>query len=291
MAGNRKDSKGRVLRKGEYERVDGRYYYVYTDAAGKRAYIYAKDLKELRRLKQETERDLADGICNASGKITLNQLFRMSMELKHNLRQSTIANYNRMWQSNVQLSAIGNKKISELKKIHIMGFYNDCAKLGRKRNTIKLLHNLIFSALELAVDSDFIRKNPAKGAMQAFKKDAEEKIPLSGDEVKELLNFCRQSNTYSIYHPFITIAIGTCLRCGEITGLTWNDIDMKHRTISINHQMTYKNYGEGCRFYISEPKTGAGKRVIPMTQAVYQAFIEVKEQDMLLGRRSKAEID
>ncbi len=28
-----------------------------------------------------------------------------------------------------------------------------------------------------------------------------------------------------------------------------------------------------------------------MSQAVYQAFIDVKEQNMLLGRRSKAEID
>lgn len=145
--------------------------------------------------------------------------------------------------------------------------------------------------MELAVDSDFIRKNPAKGAMQLIKKDAEEKIPLSGNEVREMIRFCEQSQSYSAYVPFITIALGTCLRCGEITGLTWNDINMKRRTISINHQLIYKNYGDGCKFYISEPKTDAGSRVIPMSQAVYQAFIEVKEQNMLLGRRSTVEID
>lgn len=291
MADNRKDSRGRVLRKGEYERKDGRYYYVYTDVTGKRAYVYAKDLKELRKLKQEAERDLADGICNASGKMTLNQLFNMHMELKHDIRQSTAENYKRMWRSSVEASAIGRKKICELKKVHIMGFYHDCAKSGKKRNTVKLLHNLIYSALELAADSDFIRKNPAKGAMQFFKRDAEVKVPLSETDIKNLMEFCVHSRVYCEYVPFLTIAIGTCLRCGELTGLTWNDIDMKRRIISINHQLVYKNYGEGCRFYISEPKTEAGKRVIPMPEAVYQAFVRIKEQNMLSGRRSTAQID
>lgn len=51
MAGNRKDSKGRVLRKGEYERVDGRYYYVYTDAAGKRGVHLCKRFKGIAQVK------------------------------------------------------------------------------------------------------------------------------------------------------------------------------------------------------------------------------------------------
>lgn len=291
MAANRKDSKGRVLRKGEQERSDGRYHYVYIDATGKKSYVYAKNLKELRELEKEVERDLADGISNANSKITLNQLFQMHMELKNDLRATTRENYIKMWKSNVESSAIGRKKISELKKVHIKGFYNDCIKAGQKRNTIKLLHNLIFSSLELAVDSDFIRKNPAKKAMDSIKTDAKEKVPLSAREVSSVMEFCSASNTYAQHVPFMTVAIGTCLRCGEITGLTWNDIDMSRRTITIDHQLIYKNLGDGCKFYISKPKTDAGKRVIPMTNAVYQAFIDIKEQYMLSGRRSKAEID
>lgn len=44
----RKDSKGRVLRKGEDERKDGRYQYRYTTYKGKRGYVYAETLQELR---------------------------------------------------------------------------------------------------------------------------------------------------------------------------------------------------------------------------------------------------
>lgn len=49
MANNRKDDRGRVLRKGEIQRTsDKRYMYTYTDPLGRRKYIYANDLAELR---------------------------------------------------------------------------------------------------------------------------------------------------------------------------------------------------------------------------------------------------
>lgn len=49
MATSRKDSKGRVLRKGEsYRKTDGRYQYAYTDIYGQRRFLYAKDLAKLR---------------------------------------------------------------------------------------------------------------------------------------------------------------------------------------------------------------------------------------------------
>ena len=40
----RKDKRGRVLEKGEYQRKDGTYSYSYTDYTGKRHSFYAPDL-------------------------------------------------------------------------------------------------------------------------------------------------------------------------------------------------------------------------------------------------------
>mgnify|MGYP001049574778 CR=1 FL=1 len=188
-------------------------------------------MPELREKEQELQKDILDGIDTTSGKITLNQLFKMHMELKNDLRAATRENYNR------------------------------------------------------------IRKNLAKGAMENIKQDAGEKIPLSGDEIKRLMDFCINSGIYFVHVPFLTIAIGTCLRCGEITGLTWSDINMKKRTISVNHQLIYKNFGDGCKFHVSEPKTDAGKRIIPMTETVHRAFVELRKQNLVLGRRSDAEVD
>lgn len=53
MSMSRKDSKGRVLRKGESQRKnDGRYIYQYTDSTGKRRVVYSNDLLELRERKR-----------------------------------------------------------------------------------------------------------------------------------------------------------------------------------------------------------------------------------------------
>lgn len=287
---NRKDSNGKKLNEGEYERKDKRYYYVYTNIKGKKCYVYAKTLAELRKKEEQIEKDKFDGIDTSAGKITLNRLFEMNMELKNEIKATTKTNYMNMWRSNVETATIGNKKISELKQLHIKAFYNDCSKNGLKRNTIKLLHNLIFSSLELAVDSDMIRKNPAKDCMKNLKADAEEKKPLTEEEVQKLINFCNNS-CYNVHTPFITIAIGTCMRCGELTGLRWCDVDMKNRTIKVNHQLVYKNLGNGCTFHISTPKTEAGTRTIPMTESVYRAFLDVKKHNLLLGRRCNVIID
>ena len=54
MAKARKDNKGRALRKGEVQRSqDGRYVYTYTNPVGKRCYIYANTLMELREKEDE----------------------------------------------------------------------------------------------------------------------------------------------------------------------------------------------------------------------------------------------
>lgn len=55
MAKARKDDRGRALRKGEVQRAsDKRYMYTYTDPLGRRKFIYANDLAELREKERLT---------------------------------------------------------------------------------------------------------------------------------------------------------------------------------------------------------------------------------------------
>ena len=59
----RKDNKGRVLRDGEsYRKSDGLYMYRWTDKIGKRHTKYAKTLDELRKIEEEIQHDIRDGI-------------------------------------------------------------------------------------------------------------------------------------------------------------------------------------------------------------------------------------
>ena len=58
MAKVRKDLRGRSLRKGEVQRSsDKRYMYTYTDPMGRRKFIYANDLAELREKEAKLMKD------------------------------------------------------------------------------------------------------------------------------------------------------------------------------------------------------------------------------------------
>ena len=288
---SRKDSKNKVLHKGESQRSDGWYMYRWTKD-GKTETVYAQNLDELRKKERQIEKERINGIDYHTNKITLNQLFRTNMELKTTkLRGSTKANYTSLWKHNVEES-IGRQKICDIKQIHIKKFYSDCAARGLKKSTIKMLHNLIHSTLELAVESDYILKNPARNTTKDLKSDATEKIPLTAQQMGRVIDFCNGNVTYAVYVPFLEIAFATGLRCGEITGLQWSDVDLKNRTLNIDHQLIYKNYNnDGCKFHIAETKTASGRRTIPLTQEACNAFTEIKKQNMLVGKRCKADID
>lgn len=82
MAKARKDIRGRALKPGEIQRKDDlRYMYTFTDPLGRRKYIYANDLIELREKEQKLQRDQLDGLdLYAAGKATINDTFDLRNE-------------------------------------------------------------------------------------------------------------------------------------------------------------------------------------------------------------------
>ncbi len=289
MAGKKRtDNKGRILRTGEMQRAeDSRYLYRYTDLHGKKRTVYALTLPELREKEKQIGRDLQDGIDVSKAEMTLNQLFQLYMETKSDLRPSTRCNYMGVWKNTVKESVLGNMKIGQIKQIHIRAFYADLTKQGLSANTIKLCHSLIFPALEMAVDSDIIRKNPAKDCKKGISGTKKEKVAMCIKEQERLLHFVKNSNIYKVYYPLLVFALCTGLRVGELTGLRWVDVDLKENIIHIRQQLIYKNYGDGCRFHLQDLKTDAGRRNIPLTAEARKSLIRQKELYFLLGISQK----
>src|SRR5699024_2895946 len=95
MAETREDLRGRSLRKGEVQRAsDKRYMYTYTDPLGRRKFIYANDLTQLREKEEKLLKDQLDGLdIYVAGKATLNETFDRYISTKYNLRESTRSSY------------------------------------------------------------------------------------------------------------------------------------------------------------------------------------------------------
>lgn len=120
----RKDSKGRVLQKGESQRkLDGMYIYTYVNPYGKRCYVYSKDLFTLREKEQELIKAQMDGLdYYVGGHATINMTFDRYMSTKHNLRETTRSNYLYMFNRFIR-EDFGNKFLTEVKYTDVKLFY------------------------------------------------------------------------------------------------------------------------------------------------------------------------
>ena len=154
----RRDSERVVLRKGEVQRNNGTYHYCWTDRGGRRHFVYAKTLDELREKEKQIERDKMDGIKSEARYTTVNELYDLWKTLKRGLKDNTFEGYKYSWESYVRHSFFGNIRVSELKKSDVKRFYNQLVDERKlKPATIDGIHNVIHQVLDMAVDDSYLR--------------------------------------------------------------------------------------------------------------------------------------
>lgn len=292
MKTSRKDSKGRVLRKGESERRNGTYAYSYTDIYGERRTIYGKTLQELRKKENDLTKDAFDGIDSFSAQnITLNDVFDRYIKTKTSLKETTRANYIYMFDTYVR-ETFGKLLISSIKYSDVLNFYKKLLDEKLKVNTLEVIHTVLHPTFGMAVRDDIIRKNPSDMIMAELKKGFDRfegmRRALTVDQQRAFMNHCKNSKIYWRWHPLFAVMLGTGCRVGEVIGLRWQDVDMENRMISINHTLTDKSRldDDGKRvnvMKVSTPKTEAGTRLIPMMDSVYNALLEERQYQERFG--------
>lgn len=85
------------------------------------------------------------------------------------------------------------------------------------------------------------------------------------------------NKTYCHWLPIMTFFLGTGCRVGEVIRLTWQDIDMDNKIISINHTTSYRpDINGNMHFSITSPKTSSSIRKIPIFKDVYDSLYQLK---------------
>ena len=292
MAEKRKDNKGRNLRTGEYQRKDLMYQYKYIGADGKQKFVYSKDLQELRKKEEQIKQDIKDGIkTRAEIPLTVNDMFDKYIATKTELKASTRTNYCYMYKNYVR-DTFGTKKLADVRYSDVKCFYNSLIKEKNfKPNSMEIIHTLLHPVFTLDVRDNYIRVNPTDGVMAEIKKSHNWEKPkrhaLTEEQQGAFIDYMKNSEIYSHWLPLFTAFLGTGCRVGELIGLRWEDCDFKNDSISINHNLIYRQNDDGvCEMHITTPKTEAGKRTIPMLPEVKQAFITERKRQMEQGIRT-----
>ena len=143
---------------------------------------------------------------------------------------------------------------------HIIPFliegYKSLRKDKVKPATINRELTVLSSIFSRAVDWGLLIDHPMKGGkVKKLKEESLKERILSVDEDKTLLE-----SSEPWIRDVLIVALDTGMRLGEILSLTWDQINLPRRTISVKHT-----------------KTGLERRVL-MTERVYRSLTSRKEQ-------------
>lgn len=294
MAGkNRKDHRGRVLPPNVSQKSDQRY--IWRKMINGQQYVLTdNDLNELKKKIVRKESELQNGIYSNPTKITLNEWFYKWMDLyKGNLKLTTKDRYLKEWEYYVLNSPLGKMQLSKIKRIHIIELYK---KLNEKNElataTIHNVHIIIYGSLSDALNDGLITENPAINAFSKIEhKEPQHRQALSVREQELFIDFLSSNKKYKVYLPMFSCFLGTGMRLGELTGLTWKDIDLKQNVIHIDHIMNYSGVNGKRIFHVSTPKTKTGIRDIPILPELKKQLLLQRQYDFMTGIHGNSEID
>ena len=174
--GIRRDSKHRVLRRGESIRWDGKYQFKYH-VNGKAHFVYSwrleptdklpagkKPCLSLRELEKQIGYDLDSQMHPEGRSMTVEELVERYLSTRIGVKPNTKANYNfvknLMKKEDFYYKKIGDVKTSDA-KLFLIKLQQD----GKRYSTVKTVRGVLRPAFQMAVDDDVLHKNPF-GRMQ-----------------------------------------------------------------------------------------------------------------------------
>ena len=282
----RRDSKRRVLRRGESIRADGKYQFKYH-VNGKPKFVYSwrleptdklpagkKPCLSLRELEKKIGYDLDSQMDPSRKNMTVMELVDRYLATKTGVKHSTKANY-KFVKNLLEKEDFSGKKIGNVKTSDAKLFLIQLQQSGRRYSTVKTVRGVLRPAFQMAVDDDCLHKNPFEFELAGVVvNDSLTREAISREQMRKFLKFIRDDNCYCKYYEAVFILFQTGMRISEFCGLTISDLDMENRIIDINHQLQRTSSME---YIIESTKTNAGTRKIPMTEEVYRCFQAILE--------------
>lgn len=196
---------------------------------GKPKYLYSDNPKDLEKQYIELKHLSYNGFAPSSDSVKFKDFALKWKEINSSGKEvGTIDEYDFLLNSYL-IPALGNIKIKNIKKYNVEQMLKDMKDIPP---TAGKALQLIKRILNDAMDNDIVIRNVAQN-IKAPKVTQKEKMPLTLEEDKLLL----QSN--SKYAPFFILMRYTGMRREEIVPLTTRDIDLEHKTITINKAVTF----------------------------------------------------
>lgn len=240
------------------KREDGRLQSKVYLGNGKYKYVYAATNKELQQKIDELKTKLGKGIDVSAENDTFGYWSDRWIELKRmDVTEKRWRSYDsrRHYLDELAYQPIGKIKTSQIQKIIV-----DCATKPSEatgkplaRQTLINLKNIASQIFKLAIANRVTEFNPADNVKVPKETPKEIRQPLSDEQQKWVRETPHRAQTAAM------IMMYAGLRRGELMALTWSDIDLKNRSITVNKAVEFAgNTGK----VVPATKTESGMRTV-----------------------------
>ncbi len=268
------------------KRDDGRYQrniIVGRKANGAyiRKTIYGKTKKELELKIAEITQQIHQGIYVPEDKTTFGEMseiwltqYNPTANEKWIYRQQCVINKH-------LLPALKYMKLKDLKPYHLQSIINKMAKEGLSTSTMKKAKQTAVRILNVGVENDLVVRNVFSN-VKVPTVEPHERRALTEEE-RDLVN--RTWRGHRMGHA-VMIMMYCGLRRGELLALTWKDIDLERKVLSVNKSLQmFKNQP-----HIKKPKSKAGTREIPIPNILLELLRDFPRDYPLVCPDAKGEI-
>ena len=180
----------------------------------------------------------------------------------------------------VSQTPFGEKPLNEITSLEIQRFINTITSQEMARRMLGVLKN----AYTLAQDTGIAQKNPAANVIV----NAERSAPKFKDEEKAL-TIAEEAQFVSAiannkFRILYLLSLYAGLRRGEVCSLTWEDIDLSKRTISINKSAKRSLDGG---YKVGKAKTLSSIRTVPIQAKLYNILLPLKSSGLVYDNNGK----
>lgn len=268
------------------KRDDGRYQrniIVGRKANGAyiRKTIYGKTKKELELKIAEITQQIHQGIYVPEDKTTFGEMseiwltqYNPTANEKWIYRQQCVINKH-------LLPVLKYMKLKDLKPYHLQSIINKMAKDSLSTSTMKKAKQTAVRILNVGVENDLVTRNVFSN-VKVPTVEPHERRALTEEE-RDLVN--RTWRGHRMGHA-VMIMMYCGLRRGELLALTWKDIDLENKMLSVNKSVrTFKNQP-----YVKKPKSKAGAREIPIPNILVDVLRDLPRDYALVCPDVKGEM-
>lgn len=252
---------------------------VEVNGVRKQVSVYDKSQRVVVEKMQELRKKRDDNYYIENKNITLEEWLKEWMRVykKPYISPRTYQGY--VEKSKTILEHLGNIQLQKIELYHLQKFISDLQNEGKSPKSLRHYYSILKMCFDDAIMCRHISLNPTRNLKLPSMRRKELNIMTK----EEQLVFEKFMKKYRMGTAYIVL-VNTGLRAGELSGLTWKDVDFENKALYVRRGMqkitTYDDDFNKIKRErkITDVKTENSYRVVPMLDKVVRILQEYKKK-------------